>query len=76
MKRTFTPYWLYFSSFAVIISGLIVYFWQTPRVRILAMLPDDICNFGRSTADIRVPSYVTRRGEAVAEASEDRKQDA
>jgi hypothetical protein len=30
----------------------------------------------QGTIDIRVPSYVTRHGEAVAEASEERKQDA
>jgi len=58
----FTPYWLYFPSFSVVILGLFVYFWHaTPEQQ--------------GTLNIRTPAYVTRRGEAVAEVSEERKQD-
>jgi solute carrier family 35, member F1/2 len=27
----YTPYWLYFIAFAVVIVGLIVYFWHSAR---------------------------------------------
>jgi len=50
----FKPYWLYFPSFAVVILGLIVYFWHST--------PEE-----QGKNDIRVPVYVTRRGGAVSE---------
>ncbi|KAI0272590.1 DUF914-domain-containing protein [Gloeopeniophorella convolvens] len=47
----YKPYWLYFPSFAVVIVGLIVYFWHsTPEQQ--------------GKTEIRAPSYVTTRGEA------------
>jgi len=50
----YQPYWLYFPSFAVVIVGLIVYFWHsTPEQQ--------------GKTDIQVPVYVTRRGGAVSE---------
>ncbi|KAI9458146.1 DUF914-domain-containing protein [Lactarius psammicola] len=49
----FKPYWLYFPSFAVVILGLIVYFWHST--------PEE-----QGKTDIRVPVYVTKRG-AVSE---------
>jgi len=45
----FKPYWLYFPSFAVVIVGLIVYFWHST--------PEE-----QGKTDIRVPVYVTKRG--------------
>lgn len=57
----FQPYWLYFPSFTVVILGLIVYFWHsTPEQE--------------GVNDIRKPSYVAQRGEAVPEVSESEKQ--
>jgi len=50
----YRPYWLYFPSFAVVILGLIVYFWHST--------PEE-----QGKTDIRVPVYVTRRGGAVSE---------
>jgi len=41
----FKPYWLYFPSFAVVLSGLVVYFWHST--------PEE-----QGTLDIRVPSYI------------------
>jgi solute carrier family 35 protein F1/2 len=44
----YSPYWLYFPSFAVVISGLIIYFWHaTPE--------------SQGKVDPRAPSYVNRR---------------
>ena len=31
LEKHFEPYWLYFPSFAVVIVGLIVYFWHSTR---------------------------------------------
>ncbi|KAI0305797.1 DUF914-domain-containing protein [Multifurca ochricompacta] len=54
----YKPYWLYFPSFAVVILGLIVYFWHsTPEQQ--------------GKTDIRVPSYVTSRGEAQVRGGDD-----
>lgn len=58
----FTPYWLYFPSFTVVLLGLVVYFWHTT--------PEE-----QGTVNIRTPNYVKRRGEAVAEVSEQQKGD-
>jgi len=44
----YSPYWLYFPAFAVVILGLVVYFWHaTPE--------------GQGKVDPRAPSYVNRR---------------
>jgi len=46
----YSPYWLYFPAFAVVIVGLVVYFWHaTPE--------------SQGTIDPQAPKYVTRRGE-------------
>ncbi|KAH8980384.1 solute carrier family 35 member SLC35F1/F2/F6 [Lactarius hatsudake] len=59
----YKPYWLYFPSFAVVISGLVVYFCHsTPEQE--------------GKTDIRVPSYVTQHGKAVLEDSEGQREGA
>ncbi|KAI9451997.1 hypothetical protein BJY52DRAFT_1190615 [Lactarius psammicola] len=56
----YKPYWLYFLSFVVVISGLIVYFCHsTPEQE--------------GKTDIRGPSYVTRHGEAGLEDNEEQR---
>jgi len=45
----YRPYWLYFPSFAVVILGLIVYFWHST--------PEE-----QGKTDIRVPDYISQRG--------------
>lgn len=56
----YKPYWLYFPSFAVVISGLIVYFWDSTAEQ-------------QDKTDTSVPSHVTRHVEAVLEDSERRR---
>ncbi|EIM86773.1 DUF914-domain-containing protein [Stereum hirsutum FP-91666 SS1] len=46
----YSPYWLYFPSFVVVIVGLVVYFWRST--------PEE-----QGKIDIQAPSYVNRRGE-------------
>lgn len=51
----YKPYWLYFPAFAVVILGLIIYFWSST--------PEE-----QGKLDPRVPTYVTGRGSAAANA--------
>jgi len=44
----YRPYWLYFPAFAVVIIGLIIYFWSAP--------PED-----QGKIEPRAPAYVQRR---------------
>jgi len=46
----YSPFWLYFPAFAVVILGLVVYFWHSK--------PED-----QGKIDPQAPSYVERRGE-------------
>ncbi|KAH8111027.1 DUF914-domain-containing protein [Phellopilus nigrolimitatus] len=46
----YKPFWLYFPAFAVVLVGLVVYFWSaTPE--------------GQGKLDPRAPAYVNKRGE-------------
>ncbi|KAG8216339.1 hypothetical protein J3R82DRAFT_6413 [Butyriboletus roseoflavus] len=46
----YSPYWLYFPAFAVVMMGLVIYFWHaTPEEQ------------GKS--DVRIPSYVLHGGD-------------
>jgi len=48
----YSPFWLYFPAFAVVIVGLVVYFWHaTPE--------------SQGSIDPRAPKYVQRRGDLV-----------
>ncbi|KAI0051006.1 DUF914-domain-containing protein [Auriscalpium vulgare] len=49
----YSPYWLYFPAFAVVILGLVVYFWHST--------PEE-----QGHININPPAYVTRRGERAA----------
>jgi len=52
----YSPFWLYFVSFAVVISGLITYFWHaTPE--------------GQGDVDPRAPEYIKRPQEEVEKSS-------
>ncbi|KAG9311881.1 solute carrier family 35 member SLC35F1/F2/F6 [Chiua virens] len=42
----YTPYWLYFPAFAVVMSGLLIYFWHAT--------PEE-----QGESDVRIPSYIT-----------------
>lgn len=49
----YSPYWLYFPSFAVVLVGLVVYFWYAA--------PED-----QGKVDPQAPAYVHRRGDTRA----------
>ncbi|ETW79224.1 hypothetical protein HETIRDRAFT_324636 [Heterobasidion irregulare TC 32-1] len=52
----YSPYWLYFPAFAVVILGLIIYFWHTT--------PEE-----QGKLDIQAPAYVARRNERESDLS-------
>ncbi|EIN06096.1 DUF914-domain-containing protein [Punctularia strigosozonata HHB-11173 SS5] len=52
----YKPYWLYFIAFAVVIVGLVVYFWHST--------PEE-----QGELDIQAPEYVQRRQGLVADAN-------
>jgi len=54
----YSPYWLYFISFVVILAGLVVYFWHAT--------PEE-----QGFLDPRPPKYVTSRAQARAAATPD-----
>jgi solute carrier family 35 protein F1/2 len=76
-EKHFQPYWLYFPSFTVVILGLIVYFWHSTRTSLemyYLLLLTTFAAEQEGVNDIRKPSYVAQRGEAVPEVSESEKQ--
>ncbi|KIK97439.1 hypothetical protein PAXRUDRAFT_136318 [Paxillus rubicundulus Ve08.2h10] len=53
----YSPYWLYFPSFAVVISGLMVYFWH--------VTPEE-----QGESNVQMPAYVTAHHEAQRDVAE------
>jgi len=38
LRQRYSPYWLYFPAFAVVMSGLVIYFWHATRTSYLYIL--------------------------------------
>lgn len=53
-SQHYRPFWLYFVAFAVIIAGLICYFWSTTRESAIGTLG--------SLTPTPFPSRITRKG--------------
>ncbi|KAF8552149.1 DUF914-domain-containing protein [Imleria badia] len=50
LGQHYSPYWLYFPAFAVVMSGLVTYFWH--------VTPEE-----QGESDVRIPSYVLPAGD-------------
>jgi solute carrier family 35 protein F1/2 len=62
----YRPYWLYFIAFAVVIAGLITYFWHSTRERCLLSVSYHTKNCSpaeeQGALNPTSPAYVKRRG--------------
>ncbi|KAI9567985.1 solute carrier family 35 member SLC35F1/F2/F6, partial [Boletus coccyginus] len=52
LRQHYSPYWLYFPAFAVVMSGLVIYFWHAT--------PEE-----QGESDVRIPSYISDREDIV-----------
>ncbi|KAH0834695.1 DUF914-domain-containing protein [Lanmaoa asiatica] len=50
LRQHYSPYWLYFPAFAVVMSGLVTYFWHAT--------PEE-----QGESYVRIPSYVSYEGD-------------
>ena len=76
MVQHYKPFWLYFPAFAVVLFGLVIYFWHSTRTSSLAIptsLTDEVMTAEeQGKTNVQTPQYVTRnrRTEEDAEAQD------
>ena len=67
----YSVYWLYFIAFAVVIIGLIIYFWSAPRtshsIHPLGVMLTRLVLVAEAQGKIepRIPAYIERQRETV-----------